>query len=141
MSSETMRTDNPKRLADVMMSALLLLRMTNPTISRSSYGDAQTIFGSYHPKLWDSKDVEALLNINGIIADGLHNLPSAMIGQEPNINDQIERLAATLDQAVIPTSVYLMPIWTQFCRSLAGRTLGKPAFDEIGERRWARFGF
>lgn len=120
-------------LAGIMSSALLLMRMTNPTTSRSSYGNPMNVFGNYRPTDWGISDVQSLLNINGIIADGLHNLPLAMIGQEPNIDDQLERLASDLDQTTIPASIYRMPIWAQFCRSLAGRTLGNQASVSVGE--------
>ena len=114
-----------ERICAILSSAFVFMRMANPTLEDHRYGDAGQIFGSYHPADWNTTDVQALLNLNSLIADGLHNLPRVLLGDKlMNLDRYLLQFATALDTVLVPASVMRMPAWHQFGYLVAGRVLG-----------------
>lgn len=109
----------------ILNSGFAVLRNINPTRQPGLYGDAWEIFGSDVPERWDAKEVEALCNINGLLACGLENLPH-FIAEGGDVDREMRWLIERLDTAEVPSRVYNKPVWEQFCAKIAGRRLGVP---------------
>ena len=119
-----------ERVSAILYSALVLFRMINPAIRDSGLGSAETVFGINNPTDWKPEEVQAILNLNHVIADGLHNMPKLLCDSSAapgsmNLDRHLLRFTVELDSIPVPASVMDMIAWRQFSYLISGRVLGR----------------
>jgi hypothetical protein len=108
----------------------VLFRVINPRIGDTGLGGAETVLGSNDPSAWKPADLQAILNLNHVIADGLHNMPKLLCDTSAapgamNLDRHLLRFSVELDSVPVPASVMDMISWRQFCYLIGGRVLGR----------------
>ena len=71
--------------------------------------------------------MEALLNLNGILASGLENFGTIIAdGNSKGLDHDLQWLVTNLDRIELPRTILALDPWATFCAIIAGRPLGRP---------------
>lgn len=111
------------RVQDILAAYFALSRVINPT---RLYGTPSQIFGHHAADMWSPADVEAVFNLNGILAHGLESLLHLKTIDEAKLNEQLRWLVQRLACVDLPATVYTHPDWQRFCYTVDDRLMGYP---------------
>ena len=109
----------------ILTSYFALVRNINPTSSISLYRNAPAIFPDHDPARWHPDDVQALANLNCILATGLDIFPTIIAENNAgDLSQGLRWLVIHLAYVEIPAAVYHLPEWAAFTHALDDRLLG-----------------
>ncbi|WP_372395328.1 hypothetical protein ABMY26_07400 (plasmid) [Azospirillum sp. HJ39] len=112
-----------QRVQNILAAYFALSRVINPT---RLYGTPAQIFGHHTAAMWSPADVEAVLNLNGILAHGLESFLHVTNIDVEGLNEQLRWLVQRLAFIEIPRTIYLHPEWKNFCYEVDERLMGLP---------------